>query len=306
MNSPKLQVNIAGINLKNPVMPASGTFGYGKELCDLVDLNNLGAIVTKGVSLEPWPGNPYPRTVETAAGMLNAIGLQNDGVKNFVEEKLPWLSQFSVPVIVNVIGKTPEEYAEVSKILSKAGGVAALELNVSCPNIKEGGISFGCSEPKIYQVVKLVRDATSLPLIVKLSPNVTDIVAMAKAAVDAGTDALSLINTVLGTAIDPWTRKFKLANITGGLSGPAIKPIALRMVWEVHRAGLGVPIIGIGGIMTYPDAVEFILAGASAVQVGTATFVNACALNEIIAGIERYLKQMQISDINDLIGQAGN
>jgi len=301
---PNLSVELAGTKMRNPVMPASGTFGFGKELCDLVAPNSLGALVTKGTSLDPWPGNPYPRTVETPAGMLNAIGLQNDGVRSFIEDKLPWLRRFDVPVIVNIIGKTVEEYAEVARILDHADGMAALEINISCPNIKEGGIAFGCSACAAAEVVRAVREATRLPIIPKLSPNVADIVEMAKAVVDAGADALCLINTLLGTAVDPWTRQFKLANITGGLSGPAIKPIALRMVWEVHKADLGVPIIGVGGVMTAADAVEFLLVGATAVQVGTATFVNPCAINGIIAGLVSHLEKMGVADVGELIGAA--
>jgi len=298
---PNLSVDIAGIRMKNPVMTASGTFGFGKELCDLVDLNNLGALVTKGTSLEPWPGNPYPRTVETAAGMLNAIGLQNEGVYSFVNEKLPWLRQFNMPIIVNVVGKTVEEYAEVSRILDEAEGIAGLEINISCPNIKEGCITFGCSTRGTSSVIRAVREATRLPIIAKLSPNVSDIVEIARAAVDAGADALSLINTLLGLAVDPWKREFKLANITGGLSGPAIKPIALRMVWEVSHA-VEVPVIGMGGIMTAADAIEFLLVGASAVAIGTATFVNPCAINDIIDGLERYLEQYRFGDVKEIIG----
>ena len=302
--SPNLSVEIAGIRMKNPVMTASGTFAFGRELCDLVDLNDLGALVTKGTSLDPWLGNPYPRTIETAAGMLNAIGLQNDGVHSFVDEKLPWLSQFDVPVIVNVVGKTVEEYAEVARILDDAGGAAGLEINISCPNVKEGCIAFGSSAQGTAEVIEAVRQATKLPIIAKLSPNVTSIVEIARAAVGAGADALSLINTLLGLAVDPWTRQFKLANITGGLSGPAIKPVALRMVWEVSRA-VSVPVIGMGGIMTASDAVEFLLVGASAVAVGTATFVNPCAINEIIDGLRSYLDNVGVPDVREIIGAVG-
>jgi len=303
--SPNLSVEIAGIRMKNPVMTASGTFGFGKELCDLVDLNSLGALVTKGTSLEPWLGNPYPRTVETPAGMLNAIGLQNDGVHSFVDEKLPWLSQFDVPVIANVVGKTVEEYVEVSRILDRAGGIAGLEINISCPNVKEGCIAFGSSAQGTAEVIEAVRKVTELPVIAKLSPNVTSIVEIARAAVAAGADAVSLINTLLGLAVDPWTREFKLANITGGLSGPAIKPIALRMVWEVSRV-VSVPVIGMGGIMTASDAVEFLLVGASAVAVGTATFVNPCAINEITDGLRSYLDNFGVSDVREIVGAAGS
>jgi len=295
-------VEIGKIRMRNPVMTASGTFGFGQELADLVNLNRVGAIVVKGTSLEPWKGNPYPRTVETPAGMLNAIGLQNDGIDSFLSEKLPFLRRFDVPVIVNVVGQTVEEYAEVARRLNDADGVAGIEINVSCPNVKQGCMAFGTTVEGTAEVVRAVRDATSLTVITKLSPNVTDVVEIARAAVEAGSDALSLINTLLGTAIDPWTRGFRLANITGGLSGPAIKPIALRMVWQVPQA-VDVPIIGMGGIMTGLDAVEFLLAGADAVAVGTATFVNPRAAIEVAEGIERYMEQMNIADVRELVGR---
>lgn len=296
-----LAVEIGKIKMKNPVTTASGTFGSGQELSDLIDLNRLGAITVKGVSPEPWKGNPYPRTAETAAGMLNAIGLQNGGVDDFIENKLPFLRQFNTPVIVNVVGHSVEEYVEVAQKLDKVEGIAGLEINVSCPNIKEGCLVFGTTPEGITQVISKVRSATSLTLITKLSPNVTDIVPMALAAVDAGTDAISLINTLLGTAIDPWTRTFKLANITGGLSGPAVKPVALRMVWRVAQA-VDVPIIGMGGIVTGLDAIEFILAGATAVAVGTGTFVNPTAAVDIADGIQDYMEKMKITDVRELIG----
>lgn len=296
-----LSVEIGKIRMKNPVTTGSGTFGSGQELSDFVDLNMVGAITVKGVSLEPWKGNPYPRTVETPAGMLNAIGLQNDGVDNFISQKLPFLRQFDTPVIVNVVGQSVEEYAEVARRLDKAEGVSGIELNVSCPNVKQGCMVFGTSVEGITEVVQAVRQATSLTLITKLSPNVTDITAMARAAVDAGTDALSLINTLLGTAIDPWTQTFRLANITGGLSGPAIKPVALRMVWQVAQA-VDVPIIGMGGIVTGTDAVEFLLAGADAVAVGTGTFINPKAAVDVAEGIASYMEKMKIDDIRELVG----
>ena len=302
MSQIKLAVNIAGIKMKNPVMTASGTAGFGKELAEFFDLGKLGAFVTKGTTLHPWKGSDPPRTVETPAGMLNAIGLQNDGVESFISEKLPFLRGFDVPVIVNVAGHTVEEYVEVAKRLSDAEGVAGLEINVSCPNVEEGCLVFGSSTKGLHTVVSAVRRATRLPVIPKLTPNVTDVVEMARAAVDAGADALCLINTLLGTAIDVKTRTFKLSNITGGLSGPAIKPIAVRMVYQVARA-VKVPIIGVGGIMTASDAVEFILAGATAVQVGTATFFDPMACVHVIEGMSAYAKSQGVSDISELIGE---
>lgn len=301
VTEPDLRVNLAGIEMSNPVMTASGTFGFGQEMAEFFDLGRLGAIVVKGTSLEPWPGNDYPRTVETASGMLNAIGLQNDGVESLVRDKLPFLRGFNVPVIVNVVGHSVEEYAEVARRLDSVEGISGLEINVSCPNVKAGCMVFGSSPQGTADVVRAVRAATRLPLITKLSPNAGDIVGVARAAVDAGSDALSLINTLLGTAIDPWKRKFRLANVTGGLSGPAIKPVALRMVYEVARA-VDVPVIGMGGIMTGTDAVEFMLAGARAVAVGTATFVNPLAAVQVIDGIRDYLSAMGIGDVNEIVG----
>ena len=297
----KLDVKIGRIRMKNPVMVASGTFGFGQEMADFFDLGRLGAIVVKGTSLEPWEGNEYPRTVETASGMLNAIGLQNDGIDSFINEKLPFLRQYDVPVIVNVVGHTVDEYAEIAALLDKVDGVAGLEINISCPNVKEGCLAFGATVEGIREVVKAVREKTGLTLITKLSPNTGNIAGAAQAAMDAGSDALSLINTLLGTAIDPWQRKFKLANVTGGLSGPAIKPVALRMVYEVAQA-VDAPIVGMGGIMTALDAVEFLLAGANAVAVGTANFVNPTAAVQIIDGIADYLRSMNISDVNEIVG----
>ncbi|HET6457106.1 MAG TPA: dihydroorotate dehydrogenase [Armatimonadota bacterium] len=297
----RLATEICGIRMKNPLMPASGTFGFGKEYSDLVDLNKLGAIVTKGTSLEPWEGNPPDRIAETPAGMLNAIGLQNDGLDSLIEEKIPWLRQFDVPVIVNVVGKTIEEYAEIARRLDGVEGVAGLEINISCPNVKEGGIAFGTDCEMTARVVREVRKATRLPVIPKLSPNVTDIVAMARACVEAGADAISLINTLLGTAIDAETRTFRLANITGGLSGPAIKPVALRMVWQVAQA-VDVPVVGMGGIMTAEDAIEFLLAGANAVQVGTVNFVNPNAAIEIAQGIDSYLERHGFGNVGEIVG----
>lgn len=308
LNSPKLGVRIGNhpeprrrIEMKNPVTVASGTFGFGQEMADFYDLSRLGAITVKGTSLKPWPGNDYPRTIETPSGMLNSIGLQNDGLESLINDKMPFLRRFDVPVIVNVVGHSVEEYAEIAARLDSVEGVAGLEINVSCPNVKEGCMVFGASPEGTAEVVRAVREKTSFTLITKLSPNVGDIVGIARAAVDAGSDALSLINTLLGTAIDPWKRTFRLANVTGGLSGPAIKPIALRMVHEVAQA-VKVPIIGMGGIMTAMDAVEFMLAGATAVAVGTANFVNPMAAVEIIDGIAEYLTSMGLGDVNEIVG----
>lgn len=300
----RLAAEIAGIRMNNPVMVASGTFGFGKEYSDFVNLSDLGAIVTKGTSLEPWEGNRPDRIAETPAGMLNAIGLQNDGVDSLVNEKIPWLRQFDVPVIVNIIGKTVDEYAEIARRLDGVPGIAGLEVNISCPNVKHGGIAFGIDPKMTETVVGAVRKAIrrgGLPVIPKLSPNVTDVALMARVCVEAGADALSLINTLLGTAIDAETGSFKLANITGGLSGPAIKPVALRMVWQVAQA-VDVPIIGIGGIMTAEDAVEFFLAGADAIQVGTANFVNPEAAIEITAGLDEYLARHGFGHISEIVG----
>ena len=296
-----LNVNISGIRMRNPVMTASGTFGYGSEYADFVDLNLLGAVVMKGVTSVPWPGNPMNRIMETPSGMLNAIGLQNVGVDGFISEKLPYLQDFDVPVIVNVCGKTVEEYLIVVEKLSGADGVAGVELNISCPNLDCGGMSFGVDATLAYQLVKEVKAKTHLPLLVKLSPNVTDISVIARAIEDAGADALSAINTLLGMAINAETRKPELANITGGLSGPAIKPIALRLVWEVYK-NVSIPIVGMGGIMNTTDALEFIIAGASAVAIGTANFVNPKASLEVIEGLHAYLEKMNMKSIKELVG----
>lgn len=297
--NPDLTVTLAGIKMKNPVMVASGTFGYGEEYAQLVDLNKLGAIVVKGITLEPQVGNPPPRIVETACGMLNAIGLENVGVQRFISEKIPYLSQFDTPVIVNIAGKSVQEYVELAERLDTL--VDGLEINISCPNVAKGGLQFGQDPTLTYEVVNKVRQVTKLPLIAKLSPNVTDIKVIAKSAVDAGADAISLINTILGMAIDVKTKKPILANITGGLSGPAIKPIALRMVFEVARI-LPVPIIGQGGIMNPTDALEFIIAGATSVAVGTANFVDPRVSLKIIEGIENYMTENNLSRISELIG----
>ncbi len=296
-----LSVKIGKLKLKNPVMSASGTFGYGEEYSEFIDLNRLGAVVVKGLSLAPKEGNPPPRIVETPAGMLNAIGLQNIGIEAFVKEKLPFLRRFNTPVIVNFFGDSVDEYAEAARRLGATDGISGLEMNISCPNKQAGWCIFG-TDPKVtFEVVSAVRKATDLTLIVKLSPNVTDIALMAKVAVDAGADAVSLINTLTGMAIDARTRRPKLANVTGGLSGPAVKPVALRMVWEVYKA-VKVPVIGMGGIMDAVDAIEFILAGATAVAVGTANFINPGATIGIIEGIEVFMGENGISDIAEMTG----
>lgn len=297
---PEMAVKIGRLKLKNPVMTASGTFGYGEEYSGYIDLNKLGAIVVKGLSLKPRLGNPPPRIMETVGGMLNSVGLQNIGVDAFIEEKLPFLRKYDVAVIANIYGETYDEYKKVAKILSSAKGVHALEVNISCPNVKNGGLSFG-SDPKIAaRVTRVVKAETSLPVIVKLTPNVTDITVIAEAVEKAGADAISLINTLTGMSVDLKTRKPHLKNITGGLSGPAIKPVALRMVWQVVQK-VSVPVIGIGGIMTAQDALEFLMVGAKAVQIGTANFINPHATLEVIGGIKKYLAANQIKDINEII-----
>lgn len=301
MTKPVTSVEIAGIKMRNPVMTASGTFGYGEEFAGYVDLESLGAIITKGLSLKPRAGNPTPRIVETQGGMLNAIGLQNVGIDAFIDKKVPFFRTITTPVIANFFGNTPDEYAEMAGLLDRIPEVAAMEVNISCPNVKHGGIVFGTDPKSAYAVVKLVREATCKPVIVKLSPNVTDIVEMAHACADAEADALSLINTLTGMAIDLEKRRPVLANVTGGLSGPAIKPVALRMVWQVARA-VKIPVIGIGGIMTAGDALEFILAGATAVQIGTANFLEPGAAQTIARDIERYLVDHGIADVKELIG----
>ena len=298
---PDLSVNVAGIAMRNPIMTASGTFGYGEEFAPYMDLHSIGAMVTKGLSLQPRAGNPTPRIVETPAGMLNAIGLQNVGIDAFIAGKTPFLRTVDTPCIANFFGGTVEEYAEMVRRLDAVPEVAALEMNISCPNVKEGGILFGSDPACAAGVVAACRAATSKPLIVKLSPNVTDVVAMARACVDAGADALSLINTLVGMAIDVNTRRPVLANVTGGLSGLAIKPVALRMVWQVARA-VKVPLIGIGGIMTATDALEFILAGATAIQVGTASFMNPGAAQTIAEDMATWMLAQGETDIRNLIG----
>ena len=300
-NDINLSVKIAGIKLKNPVMVASGTFGYGEEYAKYIDLNKLGAIVVKGLSLTPREGNPPPRIVETSAGMLNSIGLQNIGIDSFINEKLPFLEKFDTKVIVNFFGDSIDEYCDVAKKVDSVSGIHGLEMNISCPNKKEGWLEFGTNPDLAFRVVSAVRKNTKLPLIVKLSPNVTDITVIAKAVSDAGADAVSLINTLSGMAIDIKTRKPKLANIIGGLSGPAIKPVALKMVWQVAKT-IKLPIIGVGGIMTYEDAIEFMIAGASAVQIGTANFIDPASSEKIIDGLKLYCEQNSIKDINEIAG----
>ncbi len=300
-DNPQMGVEIAGLHLKNPVMTASGTFGYGGEFRDLVDLNRLGAIIVKGLSRQPAAGNPPPRIVETPCGMLNAIGLENIGIEAFRRTRLRFLRQFDTPVIVNLYGQQAEDYEALATIVEDEPAIAAVEVNISCPNVKAGGIAFGVVPETAAALTRRIRQRTTKPLIVKLSPNVTDIVPIAQAVAAAGADALSLINTITGMAVDIDTRRPKLANITGGLSGPAIRPVAVRMVWQAARA-VEIPVIGIGGIMNHRDALEFLIAGASAVQVGTANFVNPATTMAIIDGLESYLQTREIADIKDLIG----
>jgi dihydroorotate dehydrogenase (NAD+) catalytic subunit len=300
MNDMNMKVNIAGVSFKNPITTASGTFGSGMEYSDYVDLNRLGAVTTKGVSLVPWPGNPTPRVAETYGGMLNAIGLQNPGVDVFIKRDLPFLKSFDTRIIVNVVGKTEEEYCEVTERLS-ACDVDMLEINISCPNVKEGGIAFGQDPRRVEAITSQVKKYAKKPIIIKLSPNVTDIAETAKAAEAGGADAISLINTLTGMKIDIERRTFLLANKVGGLSGPAIKPIAVRMIYQAANA-VTIPIIGMGGVMDGEDALELIMAGATMVAVGTANFINPRATEEVIDGIEAYMLRNNISDINDLIG----
>lgn len=295
-----LSVDIAGVTMKNPVTTGSGTFGSGEEYSEFLDLSALGAVTTKGVANVPWPGNPTPRVAEVYGGMLNAIGLQNPGIDVMIERDLPMLQEAGATVIVNVCGKSEKDYVEVVERLADQP-VDLLEINVSCPNVKEGGIAFGQDPKALYEITKAVKAKAKQPIIMKLSPNVTDITEMARAAVDAGSDALSLINTLTGMKIDIEKRDFVLANKTGGMSGPAVKPVALRMVYQVANA-VDVPIIGMGGITTAEDALEFIMAGATAVSVGTANFINPTATIEVIEGIKAYMERHQIEDIQELIG----
>ncbi len=297
---PDLSVNIGGIRMKNPVVTASGTFGYGEEVAELYDLSSLGAVTVKGLSLNPQQGNSPPRICETPAGMLNAIGLQNVGVKKFVDEKLPFLRKCDTRIIANIYGHGDDEYVEVARLLQDAQGVDGIELNISCPNVKQGGMAFGTDPAATRSVVRKVRKACSLPLIVKLSPNVTDITEFARVAEGEGADALSLINTLLGMVIDIHRKTPVLANLFGGLSGPAIRPVALRMVYQVSRS-VKVPLIGMGGIMTAEDAISFFLAGASAVGIGTANFVDPMAPLNILEGIQDYMNENGMRTMKDLI-----
>jgi dihydroorotate dehydrogenase (NAD+) catalytic subunit len=296
-----LSIQIGAVTLRNPLIAASGCFGYGVEYADAVDLSSLGGVAVKGLFLAEREGHSPPRIVETPSGMLNAIGLQGIGVHRFIAEKLPDLRRLGATVFVNICGSTLAEYCEVARILSDAEGVAALELNISCPNIKEGGIEFGCSLTGTYDVVSAVRKVTSLPIIPKLTPNVTDVASFARAAEEAGADAVSLVNTFLAMAIDVETRRPKLTNVVGGLSGPAIRPIAVRMVWDCYRA-VKIPVIGMGGIATAEDVLEFIIAGASAVQVGTTNFVDPLIWDKLIDGVSAYMQRHQIARVADLVG----
>lgn len=295
------QTTIAGVTFKNPVMTASGTFGSGMEYAEFVDLNQLGAVVTKGVANVPWPGNPVPRVAEVYGGMLNAIGLQNPGIDVLMERDIPFLKQYDTRIIVNVCGKTVEDYVEVVERLGEEPAVDMLEINVSCPNVKEGAIAFGQKADALFHITQEIRKHARQPIIMKLSPNVTDITEMARAAEAAGADALSLINTITGMKIDIHRRKFALANKTGGMSGPAIKPVAVRMVYQTAQA-VKIPIIGMGGIASAEDAIEFLLAGASAVSIGAMNFVNPYTTVEVVRGIEDYMERYHVENLTDLVG----
>ena len=300
MKEPDISVNICGIEFKNPIILASGTCGYGYELINFLDLNNIGGVVLKGISLKPKEGNPRPRIHETPCGLLNSIGLENVGIKAFIKEKLPFLKDINTKIIANILGENIEEYKELAEILEKeAPQVCAIEVNISCPNVKAGGISFGADPKMAAKVTEAVKKATSKPIIIKLSPNVTDITQIAKAVEESGADAISLINTVLGMAIDIYKRKPVLSRVFGGLSGPAIKPIALRMVWQVVRA-VNIPVIGIGGISSGNDAIEFLLAGAKAVQIGTATLIDPYIAQKIIDEIVSYMRKMNFNKLSEI------
>ncbi len=298
---PDLRVKIGDLKLQNPVMTASGTFGYAREFENLMNLHRLGAVIVKGISLKPRMGNPPPRIVETACGMLNAIGLENVGVERFITEKMVYLRGLGVPAIVNILGDSVEEYQEITEKLTGVEGIAAIEVNISCPNVKKGGVAFGANPDMAAAVTKAVAEISDVPVIVKLSPNVSDVALIAEAVEDAGADSVSLINTLIGMAINLKTKRPELANVIGGLSGPAIKPIALRMVYQVARR-VTIPVIGIGGIDNAKDALEFIVAGATAVQVGTANFINPKVSEEIVEGICEYVVNEKLLSVRDLIG----
>ncbi len=305
-NKPDLSIQLMDeLNLKNPVMTASGTFGYGEEYSDYIDLNKIGAVIVKGISLEPREGNPPPRIIETPCGMLNSIGLANVGIDTFIHEKLPFLKKFNTKVIVNIYGERIDQFEKLAEMLNSVDGVHGVELNISCPNVQKGGIAFGADPSLAFDITRAVRKKTHLPLIVKLTPNVTDISEIALAVENAGADAVSLINTLKGMSIDVEKRIPHLKNIIGGLSGPAIRPIAVRMVWEVAKR-VSIPIIGIGGIMTSRDALEFLIAGASAVQIGTAHFVNPRIIEDVLGGIEDYLQRHGFLKVGDLTGSLEN
>ena len=296
-----LSVDIGGIHLKNPVLVASGTFGYGEEFSEYIDVRQLGGVVTKSISRHPRPGNPPPRIVETPAGMLNAIGLANIGVERFIEEKLPFLRSLGVPIIVNIACRAVDEYADVATILNGCDGLAGIEANISCPNVKKEGMAFGSDPATAYEVVAAIRNATTLPVIAKLTPNVTDVVTIAQSVIDAGANAISLINTLVGMAVDVLSRRPMLANITGGLSGPAIRPVAVAMVWKVVQH-VSVPVIGIGGITTAEDALEFLVTGARAVQIGTGNLVDPRTSLRVIEGLRTFLEQERLESVTELIG----
>ncbi|MDO4183109.1 MAG: dihydroorotate dehydrogenase [Coriobacteriia bacterium] len=301
MASVDMSVNLGGLAMKNPVTVASGTFAAGREYSQFVDVHNLGAVTTKGVSLNGWTGNDSPRIAETPSGMLNSIGLQNPGVQHLIEGDIAWLATQDVPVIVNVSGHSDDEYIQVIEALEACPTVSAYEINISCPNVDAGGMTLGTHAPSVERVITRCRNATKRPMIVKLTPNVTDVTEIAKAAEASGADALSLINTLLGMAVDAQTRRPQLARVVGGLSGPAVKPVALRMVWQCYQA-VKVPLLGMGGIVSGIDAAEFMLAGATAVAVGTANFMNPHATEDVIDGLQRYCEQQGVTDVKDLIG----
>ncbi len=298
---PDLRVKIGKLTLQNPVMTASGTFGYAREFANLMNLHRLGAVIVKGISLRPRPGNPPPRIVETACGMLNAIGLENVGVERFISEKMVYLAGLNIPVFVNILGDSIEEYKEITGRLAGVPGVSGIEVNISCPNVKKGGVAFGNDPDMAAAVTRAVVENSDVPVIVKLSPNVSDVAAVAEAVEEGGADSVSLINTLIGMAIDLQSRRPKLANVIGGLSGPAIKPVALRMVYQVAQR-VSIPIIGIGGIETAEDALEFLVAGATAIQVGTANFINPRASEEVVEGISNYVIKEKLHSIRELIG----